>query len=68
MAVPGGGGGTFFGGWLIKRLNLTRFRLRKIWDEKKMVIFALWPKSVFVFSDLSCKQIFSKCEIFGRHL
>ena len=22
--VPGGGGGTFFGGWLIKRLNLTR--------------------------------------------
>jgi hypothetical protein len=25
LAVPGGGGGTFFGGWIIKRMSLTRF-------------------------------------------
>ena len=27
IAVPAGGGGTFFGGWLIKRLKLNRSRI-----------------------------------------
>lgn len=27
IAVPSGGGGTFFGGWIIKRLSLHRTRI-----------------------------------------